>query len=194
MRTGNRILRVVLALMTSAALVAGCGGDDGGAGGGGEPVTDAPVPTATVPTATEPDAPEPTATEPAGTASQWSAAADGVCRETYEGRGRPPQARSGDLDDDMALAENWRGNLAFRAARDLADLSDPPAGARELVIALLEYQKASVRIAEVYLEGGYQPTKTAAAEAVRDEARTSVESLSVELDTPSCARVVNTDE
>ena len=178
MGTRSWLSRSIVALLASATLIAGCGGS-GGDGAGGYPAADSPTPTAT---------------EPAGPASRWSAQADEVCRQTYENRGRPPQAQSGKLDDDMALAENWRANLAFVAARDLAELSGPPAGAQDLVTAFLDYQKASVQVAEIYLEGGYQPVKLQAAETARDEARTSVEGMSVKLETPSCTRVVNTTE
>lgn len=181
MWTRDRFIRSVMALLTSVVLVAGCGESNGvgGAGRGGGAATDNPAPTAT---------------EPTGSTSEWSANADVACRQIHDSRGRPPRSQSGDLDDDMALAEDWRANLAFRAARDLADLSDPPNGAQDLVTALLDYQKASVQVAEVYLEGGNQPTKLGAAEAAQNEARKSVEHHAAQVEAPSCVRLVNTTE
>jgi ABC-type glycerol-3-phosphate transport system substrate-binding protein len=174
MWTQGRCVRSAVALVVSAAVVTGCAGS----GGGSSPT----------------DSAAPPATELTGQTSGWSADADAACRRIFDERGRPPRAQSGDVDDDMALAEDWHADLAFRAARDLAELPAAPSGAQDLVNALLDYQKASTRIAEVYLEGGYQPTKLSAAEAARDDAQTSVERLSTELKTPSCALVVNTTE
>lgn len=190
MWTRNRFLGSVMVLLTSGVLVAGRGGSGGGSGGGagggggGGAVTDNPVPTET----------ETTGSGSTGSGSTWSANADVACRQIYDNRGRPPRSESGDLDDDMALAEDWRGNLAFRAARDLTDLPGAPSGAVSLVTALLDYQKASVQVAEVHLEGGYQPTKLSAAEAAQNEARESVEHHAAQVEAPSCGRLVNTTE
>lgn len=76
------------------------------------------------------------------------AGAQDVCEEIYLGRGSPPLAESGDIDDDMALFETWHAGLLQDA---ISQLWSAPELA-PLVASMDEMRSLNTRAALIFAE------------------------------------------
>lgn len=137
-------------------------------------------------TGTDDTGSEDTGTDPGA----WAATAEAACSDAYLTAPDEPLADSGDIDDQMALFEQWHGDMVGDAVSRLEG-TGPTGDQAALVEDMAGYRDLTYGISQIYAGDWVAPPDELAAQEQQREDLVQVIVASAEsLGVPSCGTVV----